>query len=114
MVELTVQITRKVIHRELQLDREVIKEIVTSTLKSIEGEREVKIRLNPEDLELLENQKQELLSTNGGIREIDFVPDRSIELGGCIVETDFGGIDATVTSQLEEIETKLLEVKHNE
>ena len=36
--------------------------------------------------------------------------DSTVEKGGCIVETDFGEIDATIHSQLHELEEKILEV----
>jgi flagellar assembly protein FliH len=36
--------------------------------------------------------------------------DSSVEKGGCIVETDFGAIDARISSQLSELETKVLEI----
>ena len=33
-----------------------------------------------------------------------------MESGGCIVETDFGAIDARISSQLTELEEKIMEV----
>ena len=36
--------------------------------------------------------------------------DSSVERGGCIVETDFGAIDARISSQLAELEEKILEI----
>ena len=38
------------------------------------------------------------------------VEDSSVEKGGVIVETDFGSIDARISSQLTELENKILEV----
>ena len=41
---------------------------------------------------------------------ITVVEDSSVDKGGCIVETDFGAIDARISSQLSELENKILEI----
>jgi flagellar assembly protein FliH len=38
------------------------------------------------------------------------VEDSSVDRGGCIVETDFGAIDARISSQLTELEQRILEI----
>ena len=38
------------------------------------------------------------------------VEDSSVDSGGCIIETDFGEIDARISSQLAELEAKILEI----
>ena len=44
------------------------------------------------------------------IKNIFVVEDSSVEKGGCIVETDFGAIDARIASQLGELETQILNI----
>lgn len=36
--------------------------------------------------------------------------DSTVEKGGCIVETDFGAIDARISSQLTEVENRVMEI----
>jgi flagellar assembly protein FliH len=36
--------------------------------------------------------------------------DSSVDPGGCIIETDFGEIDARISSQLAEMEARILQV----
>jgi flagellar assembly protein FliH len=38
------------------------------------------------------------------------VEDTSVDEGGCVIETDFGEIDARIASQLAELEAKILEI----
>ena len=52
--------------------------------------------------------------TNNSFEKVKIITDESIKVGGCIIETNFGGVDATVLSQLEEIETELLDVDSDE
>ena len=114
LINLAVQISERILRQKLKFDKESLKDIVTAALRQANGESQVEIRVNPEDIKFLEEKKEELLAVNGAIQKINLIPDGEIELGGCIVETDFGGIDATVSSQLEAIEDELMEVTHNE
>jgi flagellar assembly protein FliH len=45
-----------------------------------------------------------------GAKSIQVVEDTSVDEGGCIIETDFGEIDARIASQLAELESKILEI----
>jgi flagellar assembly protein FliH len=44
-----------------------------------------------------------------GTRDIQIQEDSTVDSGGCVIETDFGEIDARIASQLAELETKILE-----
>ncbi|GAB6137656.1 FliH/SctL family protein [Halanaerobaculum tunisiense] len=113
VLELVTAISRQVINRELSLDDSLILDLVKDALLAIEEEKEVKIRINPQDLEVLSTAKEELIKTSN-LEEIELVTDQSIDLGGCIIETDFGGVDATISSQLAQIEEELRTVNDNE
>ena len=53
----------------------------------------------------------EIRGVNGeNIKNISVVEDSSVDRGGCIVETDFGAIDARISSQLTELEQRILEI----
>ena len=45
-----------------------------------------------------------------GVKTINIVEDSSVDQGGCVIETDFGEIDARIASQLAEIENRILEI----
>jgi len=45
-----------------------------------------------------------------GAKSIQIVEDTTVDPGGCIIETDFGEIDARISSQLSELEQKILEI----
>jgi flagellar biosynthesis/type III secretory pathway protein FliH len=46
------------------------------------------------------------------LKEINFVPDSSIERGGVRIDTDFGSVDARVDSQIEEIRERFRSQLH--
>ncbi len=107
MVELCVAISRKVLQRELELKREGIVECVRTALKSVVAGGEITIKVNPKDQDILLSHKGELARYGDGVKGVKIESDESVSRGGCLVDTNFGEIDASIDSVMTEIEEKL-------
>ena len=104
VVELALHIGRKVIGHELKTNRNAVAAIVREALKYVEDPEKICIRLNPADIQQLQNAQIDIGSTGRHGDRIQFKEDRSIEAGGCLVQTEYGEIDARVEEQLRTIE----------
>jgi flagellar assembly protein FliH len=62
------------------------------------------------DLKLTTSHTKDYISLVEGVKSIQVVEDSTVDEGGCIIETDFGEIDARISSQLAEMETKIREL----
>ncbi|MDI6703073.1 MAG: FliH/SctL family protein [bacterium] len=107
---LAILIAEKIIGSEISTNREVVLNNVKKALKKITGKEEIVIRVNIDDLELVKGHKSEFLNQVRTLRKIDFEEDPSIERGGCRILTDFGSVDARLSTQLDEIRKSLLNV----
>jgi flagellar assembly protein FliH len=94
-------IAARVLARELQSDPAAVVGIAKQALAEVTHASEARIRVNPFDSAEIEAHRDALLAASSGLRRIDIVNDPSI-LGGCLVETDGGSIDARVESMLEQ------------
>jgi flagellar assembly protein FliH len=72
-------------------------------LGQVQDTTEVSIRLNPDDLALLQKSKSPLLEDIPGTGQLRFVPSAEVTRGGCIVQTRFGIVDAQQETKLEQI-----------
>lgn len=107
MVELCVAISRKVLQRELELKREGIVDCVRTALKSVVAGGEITIKVNPKDQDILLQHKGELARYGDGVKGVKVEADESVSRGGCLVDTNFGEIDASIDSVMAEIEERL-------
>ncbi|MFH1624719.1 MAG: FliH/SctL family protein [Pseudomonadota bacterium] len=107
LVRLTLATARSIIHREITGDKEVILDTIRAALKNVIGVGEIKIKINPFDIAFVREWKPKILSSIDGLKNITLEEDTSILQGGCIVETDFGDIDARIEKQIEEAEELL-------
>ncbi len=103
VLKLIVAVARKVIRREVAMDRDVILGVLREAVKNVLDRDRIKIRLNPRDHERVSRLTPGLIAGFEGIRSITLETDEGIGAGGAVIETAFGEIDATLEQQLEEI-----------
>ena len=99
LVELALMIARRVIHREVQVDRSSVVGIVRACIDRINGAEIHRLRVNPADAGIVGQYFQQSDDS-----DIEIVPDQSVAPGGAILHTSHGQLDARLESQLQEIE----------
>ena len=110
IVELVILMARKVIKILSESQKNVVMANTLAALKKVKTRGNVTLRVNLEEVKLTTDHIQEFIQHVENIEAIKVLEDSSVEKGGCIVETDFGAIDARISSQLTELENKILEV----
>lgn len=110
IVELVILMSRKVIKILSENQKNVILANTLAALKKVKTRGNVTLRVNLEDVKLTTEHVSEFIQHVENVQGITVLEDSSVEKGGCIVETDFGAIDARISSQLTELENKILEV----
>ncbi|MDR3334674.1 MAG: flagellar assembly protein FliH [Treponema sp.] len=110
IIDLVLLMSRKVIKVISENQRNVILSNVVQALKKVKGRGNVIIRVNLADVKLTTEHIKDFIQRMEGVKSIQVQEDSSVDSGGCIVETDFGEIDARISSQLAELEAKILEM----
>lgn len=103
IVDLALEISQKIIQRELSLDPEILVDMIRSALADFEGQDEITIRVGPDDHQYLSTAKSSLVEGDPGIKDIHIQVDESISEGGCMIEAHFGKVDLRIDKQLQEI-----------
>lgn len=111
VIELVLLITRKVIKTISENQKNVVVSNVVQALRKLKSRGDVIIRVNLADLDMTSSHVKDFMAMAENAKSITVVEDTSIDRGGCVIETDFGEIDARISSQLHEIEDKILDVK---
>ena len=105
VVELAIEIAKKIVGREVMFDREIALTLVKVSLKKINSRApRAQIHLHPEDYTYIESRREQI-DFRGSL---ELIEDRSISPGGCLIHTETGEVDARIESQFEEIAYGLL------
>jgi|CXWL01.1.fsa_nt_gi flagellar assembly protein FliH len=99
LAELSILIASRILGQELRLDHDTITAIAKDAIKEVLLAEKIRIRVNPFDVPIIAQRKQELLAVNKQLRDIEIVDDPSIT-GGCVVESDAGIVDASIETKL--------------
>ncbi|MGD9156984.1 MAG: FliH/SctL family protein [Desulfobacteraceae bacterium] len=102
MLSLVELIVKKVIGEEIKTGEAVIRHSIRSAAKFLTDKRKVRIIINPEDMEEVKKMLPDLARlTKGG--NFQLTEDPTVGKGGCMLETGFGRVNATIDDQLDEI-----------
>jgi flagellar assembly protein FliH len=105
MVKLSLAIARRVLRRELVVDPEALHGLVMGALEKLQGQELCRVKVHPSHAALVKSCLQKSVTGNA----IEVIPDPSRELGTVIFETQRGNLDASMDSQLREIERGLVD-----
>lgn len=101
IVNLSLSIAQKILHREAQIDPLLLVGLVHVALDKLDRATQVRLRVNPEKMALWERHFRE--TTNGGpVPEL--VANGSVAPDGCVLETDVGTTAIGIETHLKEIE----------
>jgi flagellar biosynthesis/type III secretory pathway protein FliH len=109
IVRLALDVARKVIAREVQDDPDIMRGLVTRALLKAAGEDRIRLRLHPDTIARLGEYLAEV-TARFAARGVDVAPDATVGLGGVLVDTRTGSVDAGVSTQLAKIEATLLDL----
>ncbi len=109
VVKLALEVARKIVHREVHVDREIIQTLVKVALRHVAVKSPVTIHLHPSDYAYMLEQRAAAGGPGDGEQEMALVSDKTIERGGCLIETECGEIDARIEDEFREVERAFFE-----
>jgi flagellar assembly protein FliH len=105
-VKLAVAIARRVLHRELATDPEAILGLVMAAFQKLNVRETHRLRVAAGDMEMIQQNRARLEMPAG----LEIVGDSSLRAGSAIFETSRGELDASVDTQLAEIDRGFADV----
>lgn len=109
VLELSQQIAKRLIAAELKINPAAIINRVNQALQELTNTKEVLIKVAPTSYSILQQAKDELYHKNGGMQHLRFTVDEELNHSDFIIETDFGGINGRLETQLELMQRELTE-----
>lgn len=109
IVKLAVEVAKKIVHREVQADPEIIQTLVKVALDRVAERSAVTVRVHPIDYNFLLDKHRGWAQGEGSGQEVTLVADKSVERGGCLVQTECGDVDARIEEEFREVERAFFE-----
>jgi flagellar assembly protein FliH len=105
LVRLATTIAARVIHREVAIDPDALAGLVKAAFTKVQSREISRVRMHP----TLEGLVRKYLEQSGSSENLVLVPDTSLNPGEIFFETAQGVLDASVDTQLAEIERGMID-----
>lgn len=110
ILALCLEISRKVLGRELRENPETILDMARQGLKALKDEREFSLRVNPSLVALLDGSKDELVAEFSA-KSFEVIGDDEIPPDGVVVKSPHGLVDARIETQITNIARAIAELR---
>jgi flagellar assembly protein FliH len=100
LLKLAISIARRVLHRELTLDPESIEGLIRVALEKLQSRELSRVRVHPDQQQVIRNSLERFANS----QKVELIADSSMQCGDVLFETAHGTLDASIESQLSEIE----------
>jgi len=108
MVDLVMQALRKIISDFNDEERVLI--TVKNVLSVVRNQKQMTLRLNPNQVEMVKARVNDLLANYPGVGYLDIVADSRLKPDSCILESDIGLVEASMEGQLEALKNAFTKV----
>jgi flagellar assembly protein FliH len=108
LMELVFRMAKMVTLKELATDRDYLVRLSRELIERIGVRENIRIRIHPEDAKTADIIKPGLEAALGALKNLSIEASPQVKRGGCIVETEWNAIDASLDRQFEGIREALI------
>ena len=103
IVQLLAHLAGKIAMREAEVQKDAIMPVLIQATEGAQATENVTVRISKPDMEFISSLREDLKKQINGFENLKFEVDEQISSGGCIVETNYGVVDATIEQRVEKV-----------
>jgi flagellar assembly protein FliH len=107
VVDLSVDIAKKVVDRELETNHDIVVNFVKEAIKALENREKITIYAHPDDIELIKSHREDFKKLTDLTDTLHILPDDMLSRGECRLESESEIVDTDINYQFGEIRKKL-------
>lgn len=110
LIRLLLSIASKIAFHDVQTHEEGLKKLLLASLEEAQADEKVTVRLSPSHLNFFEELQKQNDFELEILKKAKFLADENLSPGGCIIETNYGEIDAQIEQRVEKLFASFEEV----
>jgi flagellar assembly protein FliH len=109
LIETVFRVSKMVLLKELTTDKEYVTRLARDLIERVGVRENIRIKISPSDMDTAALLKEGLEKSLGTLKNLNIEPSAQVQGGGCIVETEWNAIDASIQTQLQGIYDALVD-----
>ncbi len=114
IIELVISSVKKVLNYELEKDHKLLLNLVESGIEKCTYTDSLIVRVSTNDYEIVDSSKNKIYMMTEGIDNIEVKKDPALDDGSIIIETISGTVDASLKTQIRQIEQMFYDILKGE
>lgn len=103
LIKLVFLIAKKIAFRDLEEHHEAVRTILTEAVGEVQADEKVVVRISNDDLTFLNSLQERSGTKIEALERVKLVAQDNVTSGGCLIETEFGSVNATVEERVDRI-----------
>lgn len=103
------EIASRIAFDHIQEHQESVLQVIKKAIETAQAEENINVRVSNQQIEMLEKEKLKNNKETEFLRNVKFEPSEQISIGSCVVETNYGVIDARVEERINKLWDELKE-----
>jgi flagellar assembly protein FliH len=109
LVKLLYHIAARIAGKELELDQNTVVGFIKQAVEKAQSEEEITLNVSMDQFKFVEDLKNGTGRDMEFLKKVKLVPNESVKTGGCIVQTNYGEIDARTSERVDKLWEQLSE-----
>jgi type III secretion protein L len=111
VIQLACKLAEKISGRDLEREPQALIDLCATAVENVRNAKALILRVSPKAAAVLRQHKKDLMELIGRSMDVAIKEDPEVEDIGCIIQTEFGTIDAQLMPQLQMIKQVLSETE---
>lgn len=103
LVNLAFRIAERIALQEIQANKEPLANFIKEVVEGLSADDRVNIHLAQDDFQFIDEMRKRLEKQVTQFEKVRLLPEEHINTGGCLIETNFGAIDATIEQRVAKV-----------
>jgi flagellar biosynthesis/type III secretory pathway protein FliH len=113
LTSLTMEVVTRIVRKEISVDPSFVCRSLKDAVAGLMRSGRMLVRIHPDDRGIVESAFSEWKLNGQSSPKVELEDDSAIQKGGCRIESELGGVDATIETQLAQFERFLNEIYDN-
>jgi flagellar assembly protein FliH len=101
IVKLVYFMAKQVLMNEIEERRDLVLNVIRQAIEGAQTDENVTVRISQEDLIFVDQIREKLGKDFDSLKNAKLEASETVSNGGCVIETNYGDVDATVEQRLE-------------
>lgn len=106
VISISKKVSSHIMRSEMQTNFDAVNKRLSKIIESVNDQKIISVHINPSTLNELEDSDFKLLGIDS--KKVEIIADETIAIGDCVIETDYGFLEAKVEDELDKMMAQLL------